>query len=164
MSDDAEKYDGVAALLEADDGNVVEMLDSNTILHYLDKLLNASVVYLVLPLNKVHRNPFLIIALTILQEEVPDIAAKPISELMSTLKPILETEEVFQSVNEKDIKPDDMQLLVSLHSDFSRIEEEITSFVRQCRKGYDIARALVENRSSQFKALKVVNNTFSNGL
>ena len=51
--DDAEKYDGVAALLEGKDGSLEEMLDSNPVSSYQNKLMNAAVLYLVLPLDKV---------------------------------------------------------------------------------------------------------------
>jgi hypothetical protein len=51
-SADAEKYDGVAALLETKDGQQIEMLDHQPVSVYKDQLMRASVLYLVLPLNK----------------------------------------------------------------------------------------------------------------
>lgn len=60
-SDDAEKYDGVAAILETKDGRRIEMLDHEPVSVYKDALMQASVLYLVLPLNTNKVELFIII-------------------------------------------------------------------------------------------------------
>jgi serine/threonine protein kinase len=52
-TDDQEKYEGVAALLECKDGSVVELLDDAPISYYAEQFSTAANIYLVLPLNKV---------------------------------------------------------------------------------------------------------------
>jgi hypothetical protein len=51
-SADAEKYDGVAAVLETKDGKRIEMMDHQPVSAYKEQLLGASIIYMVLPLNK----------------------------------------------------------------------------------------------------------------
>lgn len=58
-SDDAEKYDGVAAILETTDGTRIEMLDHEPVSVYKDQLMKASVMYLVLPLSTNRVNDFI---------------------------------------------------------------------------------------------------------
>ncbi len=55
QSENAEKYEGVAALLEAG-GEYIELRDDLQVSHYTSQLLYATALYLVLPLYSVCNN------------------------------------------------------------------------------------------------------------
>jgi serine/threonine-protein kinase ULK/ATG1 len=138
-SADAEKYDGVAALLETKDGQQIEMLDHQPMSVYKDQLIGASVLYLVLPLNK-------------RKETIDDTAYEVLSAIVakdtvSTLGSPSKTTSTTQITNE----PTEM---ATLHSDFMELAEQLRENVRSCRELYETCRVYLECRDIQVGALK----------
>lgn len=140
-SPDAEKYDGVAAVLETKDGKKVEMLDHQPVSEYKDLLSNASVIYLVLPLNKN-------------KEQAPDTAYEVLEAVLAN-KPASVDSGIQVDKNAKSLSNSNSENeLTSLHDEFMELAEELRESGRCTRLLYETCAVYLECREIQVNALR----------